>query len=229
MTTENKKPTEQGMNTDSQKSDFHDDFDTKDQFTKEKVSVRQLDVKKALIFVFGGLALIALLTAGVYAKFKKNKEARQETGIENSISKPVDQTDGNTNQAYDNFGFNRTNPNDANENVTSPPEKTPEQLEAEQRLAEQQAQLALQQQQAEQEALAREQALLTARQKSGILVDSNSSKGGNSPNGNADAMAGIPPELQPLFAGMQVQGGQSNQGGTGNVSSTNKSEFTQIN
>lgn len=100
--------------------------------------------------------------------------------------------------------------------MTSPPEKTPEQLEAEQRLAEQQAQLALQQQQAEQEALAREQALLTARQKSGILVDSNSSKGGNSPNGNADAMAGIPPELQPLFAGMQVQGGQSNQGGTGN-------------
>lgn len=74
MTTENKKPTEQGMNTDSQKSDFHDDFDTKDQFTKEKVSVRQLDVKKALIFVFGGLALIALLTAGVYAKFKKIKK-----------------------------------------------------------------------------------------------------------------------------------------------------------
>ena len=221
MTTENKEPTEQGMNTDNQKSDFHDDFDTKDQFAKEKVSVKQLDVKKAITFVIGGLLLIGLMTVGVYAKLKKNKEARQETGIENSISKPVDQTDGNQNQAQDNFGFNRTNPNDPNANGASTPtapEKTPEQLEAEQRLAEQQAQLAMQQQQAQQEALAREQALLTARQKSGILVDSNSSKGGNSPNGNADnAMAGIPPELQPLFAGMQVKNGnEGGQGGTAN-------------
>jgi type IV secretion system protein VirB10 len=83
----------------------------------------------------------------------------------------------------------------------------------ERQLAEQQQQLAMQQEQARQDAMAKEQALLNARYKSGIMVNENGGKGGGvSPNGDASAMAGIPPELAPLFMGMQASQ-QSNANG----------------
>lgn len=207
MSNENKDFKESSLNTEKQKTDFHDDFETKDEFTKEKVNFKKLDLKKALTFIIGGLALIALMTVGVYAKLKKNKETRAETGIETAVSKPVDSSDSGSNVNQDNFGFNRTNLGDANAtDPNAPPEKTPEQLESERQLAEQQAQLAMQQEQARQEAIAREQALLNARHKSGILVDgsSGSKNSSLSPDGESN-LAGVPPELQPLFAGMQLQ------------------------
>ena len=214
MTNENKDFNDQNPKTEPQpKSDFHDEFETKDEFGKEKVDFKKLDIKKTLTFVLGGLALLAVIVAGTYAKLQKNKESRAETGIESAISKPVEQTDQNNNSGHDNFGFDRTNPTDPNDtstNTNTPPEKSAEQLEMEQKLAEQQQQLALQQQQAQQEAIAREQALLNARQKSGILVDSSGGKNNTtSPNGDASALAGIPPELQPYLLSSQAQNSES--------------------
>lgn len=214
---------------DSQNQDFKDDFNAKDEFVKEKLNFKTFDWVKSLKLIIGGASILALLSFGVYAKLQKNKENRAETGIENAVSTPID--DGsNKGNNVDNFGFERTNL-DPNNNVNTgiPPEKSPEQLEYERQLAEQQMQQQLALQQAEQEEQARQQALLNARQKSGILVDSNSGNSSNSPNSNS-SLAGVPPELQPLFAGMQSQGNSNNAGagaGAGNSRISNTTAGTQ--
>lgn len=194
----------QPLNPDKQQSDFHDEFVTKDEFSKEKTNLKNLNIKKVLKIVFGGGALLLLIVVGTYAKLQKNKETRAENGIESAISKPVEQNE-NSKKDIDNFGFNRTAPS------TTPPEKTPEQLEMERQLAEQKQQLEQMKEQAKQEALAKEQALLSARQKSAILVSNNSGNGNQAVSPNADTeSAGIAPELQPYLASMQDNKASSN-------------------
>ena len=200
-----------------------DDFVRQDDFDKKpKTSVKNIDIGK--LVKFGGLLalVIGLVVFGVYLKLQKNKESRVESGVESAVAKPVTGMDGSNVNGMDRFGFGNPQPipTATTPDPLAPTEKSPEQLEMERQLAEQQQQLAMQQEQARQDAIAKEQALLNARYKSGIMVNENGGKGGGvSPNGDASAMAGIPPELAPLFAGMQAsqQNANGNQAGASNV------------
>lgn len=213
MTNENKNlgdefTTQEHVFHDEKKESPKDDFERKDEFAeKKKSTIKNMDFAK-MAKAGALLALvIGLVIFGVYLKLQKNKDSRSESGIETAVAKPVVGMDGSNASGMDRFGFGAPQPIPTpTDPLPIPTEKSPEQLEMERQLAEQQQQLAMQQEQVRQEALAKEQALLNARYKSGILVSENGGKGGGvSPNGDASAMAGIPPELAPLFMGMQQQ------------------------
>ena len=216
--------TENHVFHDEKKEHGKDDFERQDAFdNKPKTSVKNIDIGK--LVKFGGLLalIIGLVIFGVYLKLQKNKESRVESGVESAVAKPVTGMDGSNFNGMDRFGFGNPQPipTATTPDPVNPTEKSPEQLEMERQLAEQQQQLAMQQEQARQDAMAKEQALLNARYKSGIMVNENGGKGGGvSPNGDASAMAGIPPELAPLFMGMQASqqsNANGNQAGASNV------------
>ncbi|HCU1834432.1 TPA: hypothetical protein OUI11_003407 [Acinetobacter baumannii] len=201
----------------------HDDFGIQDDFNKkQKLSAKDIDkgkVAKAVLFL---LIVVGGVVAAVYFKLQKNKETRAATGIESAVTKPVEADPSGGANPNNPFGFGAPQPiTPPTTEAAVPTAKTPEELELERQLAEQQAKLAEQQEQARQEAIAREQALLNARYKSGIMVDgsgSGSKGNGVSPNGDASGMAGVPPELAPFLMGMQ---GSQQAGGQGGASGNN--------
>lgn len=200
-----------------------DDFEIKDDFSeKSKTSVKDMDKAKLIKVGVILFVVIGLVISAVYFKLQKNKESRLESGVETAVAKPVTNIEG-TGLSEDRFGFGGPQPIPA---LTEPNplqtanEKSPEQLEMERQLAAQQQQLAMEQEQARQQAIAQQQALLNARYKSGIMVTGQSqSNSGISPNNAAGDMAGVPPELMPLFMSMQLS--QANNNGGANTSNVN--------